>query len=416
MGREDPRGFLRWPMIAKAMFVSNQPYLWIELLSLRSRRDWRPRWQPALRESPVGHPVPFWALPWSSGNLIHHAYHLAQFEARTGRPAERFPAVFEFGGGYGSMCRLFHQLGFSGRYVIYDLPQFSALQAFYLGSLGLPLVDADRLAGADRGVACVSDPATLVQALAWADASCTLSVATWSLSETPAHVRDTIMPLVAECAGVLIAYWRTFGEMNNHEYFSRWAAGHAEFTWSIAPSSACPSTSTSSEHAAGGPTVRSRSRPPHAVLRDGPRGRSTGHGTERSAACSNGTACAAYVPRPRAPATRSSRGAAHACACAWHGPVATMTGAARPLRPRRRGRRWSGSTSTRGQALTLAAIAAHIVLSRAAVLLNTPNIAFVGYRLHFWLSGGTALRRRPPTSGSLTSACRGRTSFSRREA
>ena len=171
MAREDPRAFLRWPTIAKAMFVSNQPYLSIELLSLRSRRDWRRRWRPALRESPVGHPVPFWALPWSSGNLIHHAYHLAQFEARTGRPAERFPAVFEFGGGYGSMCRLFHQLGFSGRYVIYDLPQFSALQAFYLGSLGLPLVDADRLAGADRGVTRVSDPAALERALRWADRS-----------------------------------------------------------------------------------------------------------------------------------------------------------------------------------------------------------------------------------------------------
>jgi hypothetical protein len=235
MGREDPRGFLRWPTIAKAMFVSNQPYLSIELLSLRARRDWRRRWRPALRESPVGHPVPFWALPWSSGNLIHHAYHLTQFEARTGRPADRFPAVFEFGGGYGSMCRLFHQLGFSGRYVIHDLPPFSALQAFYLGSLGLPLVDANRLAGADRGVACVSDPEALERALRWAGTSRALFVATWSLSETPMRVRDTIMPVVADCAGVLIAYWRTFGEMNNHEYFSRWAAGHPEFAWSQRP-------------------------------------------------------------------------------------------------------------------------------------------------------------------------------------
>jgi hypothetical protein len=235
MRREDPRGFLRWPAIAKAMFVSNQPYLALELLSLRARRDWRQRWRPALRESPVGRPVPFWALPWSSGNLIHHAYHLAQFEARTGRPAERFPAVFEFGGGYGSLCRLFHQLGFSGRYVIHDLPQFSALQAFYLGSLGLPLVDADRLAGADRGVVCVSDQPALERALGWADASRALFVATWSLSETPASVREPIMPLAAECAGLLIAYWRRFGEMDNHEYFSRWAAGHPEFAWSPCP-------------------------------------------------------------------------------------------------------------------------------------------------------------------------------------
>jgi hypothetical protein len=235
VGREDPRAFLRWPMIAKAMFVTNQPYLSIELLSLRARRDWRRRWQPALRESAVGHPLPFWALPRSSGNLIHHAYHLAQFEARTGRRAEEFPIVLEFGGGSGSMCRLIHRLGFTGRYVIYDLPEFSALQAFYLGSLGLPLVDADRLEGAERGVARVSDLAALERALRWADASRALFVATWSLSETPARVREPIMPIVARCAGVLIAYWPTFGEMNNHEYFSRWAAEHPEFTWSHRP-------------------------------------------------------------------------------------------------------------------------------------------------------------------------------------
>jgi hypothetical protein len=232
---EDPRAFLRWPTIAKAMFVSNHPYLSLELASLRLRRDWRRRWRPALRESPAGHPVPFWALPWSSGNLIHHAYHLAQFEARTGRAAERFPAVFEFGGGYGSMCRLFYQLGFSGRYVIYDLPQFSALQGYYLGSLDLPLVDADRLSGTDRGIVRVSDPAALRRALDWADAGRALFVATWSLSETPATVRDPIMPCVAACAGVLIAYWVTFGEMDNHEYFSRWAAEHPEFAWTRRP-------------------------------------------------------------------------------------------------------------------------------------------------------------------------------------
>jgi hypothetical protein len=235
VSRDDPRAFLRWPTIAKAMFVSNQPYLSIELLSLRARRDWRHRWRPALRESPVGRPVPYWALPWSSGNLIHHAYHLAQFEARTGRQVNWFPAVFEFGGGYGSMCRLFHQLGFSGRYVIYDLPEFSALQAFYLGSLGLPLVHVDRLAGADRGVVLVSDLATLERALRWADVSRALFVATWSLSETPASVRDAIMPIVSECAGVLIAYWRNFGEMNNHDYFSRWAARSPGFAWAQHP-------------------------------------------------------------------------------------------------------------------------------------------------------------------------------------
>ena len=82
---------------------------------------------------------------------------------------------------------------------------------------------------------CVSDPAALERALRWADAGRALFVATWSLSETPGRVRHTIMPVVADCAGVLIAYWRTFGEMNNHEYFSRWAAEHPELACSQWP-------------------------------------------------------------------------------------------------------------------------------------------------------------------------------------
>lgn len=230
--REDPRSFLRWPVIRKAMCVTNQPYIALELLSLRLRSGWRQRWKPALRESPPGHPLPFWAMPSSSGNLIHHANHLAQFEARTGRPAAGFPAVFEFGGGYGSMCRLFHQLGFAGRYVIYDLPPFSALQTYFLTSLGLPLLSLEQLSAADRGIVCVSDREGLGQALAWAGSTRGLFVGTWSISETPASVREQIMPEVARCEGVLIAYMRTFLEMDNHDLFTRWAAEHAEFRWS----------------------------------------------------------------------------------------------------------------------------------------------------------------------------------------
>lgn len=230
--REDPRAFLRWPVIRKAMFVSNQPYLALELLFLRSRRDWARRWRPALRESATGHPPPFWALPSSSGNLIHHAHHLAQYELRTGRPAAAFPAVFEFGGGYGSMCRLFHQLGFAGRYVIYDLRPFSALQSFFLGSLGLPLLPPGRLPAAGGGVVCVSDAGALDEALAWAGLGRALFVGTWSISETPAHVRERIMPKVAGCDGVLIAYMRNFLEMDNHGLFTAWSAEHPEFAWS----------------------------------------------------------------------------------------------------------------------------------------------------------------------------------------
>jgi hypothetical protein len=42
-----------------------------------------------------------------------------------------FDFVIEFGGGYGSLCRLFFNQQFKGQYVLFDLPPFSALQHFF---------------------------------------------------------------------------------------------------------------------------------------------------------------------------------------------------------------------------------------------------------------------------------------------
>src|SRR3712207_7978939 len=41
------------------------------------------------------------AWPESSGNLLHHAYHVCRFEEATGLRAEQLELVVEFGGGYG---------------------------------------------------------------------------------------------------------------------------------------------------------------------------------------------------------------------------------------------------------------------------------------------------------------------------
>lgn len=72
-----------------------------------------------------------------TNNLIHQAYHLQQWEQATGQRVENLKTIVEFGGGYGAMCLLCHQLGFSGRYIIYDLPEFSLLQQYYLSQCGI---------------------------------------------------------------------------------------------------------------------------------------------------------------------------------------------------------------------------------------------------------------------------------------
>lgn len=102
--RKNSLSFLRWPIIRDTMFVSCSPYLDEELAYLRGHRSWEKRWKPALQETTVGGPDPYWSYPWTSGNTIHHLYHVARFMDAVGGVPEDWDLVFEFGGGYGNLC------------------------------------------------------------------------------------------------------------------------------------------------------------------------------------------------------------------------------------------------------------------------------------------------------------------------
>ncbi|MBT4485620.1 MAG: hypothetical protein HOC71_18285 [Candidatus Latescibacteria bacterium] len=220
----DPAKFLRWDVVKKTMFVTNNPYVIIEFNHLRKKNDWQLRRRKALKESKTGCPVPFLFYPGSSGNLIHHAYHVCRFEEKTGITVDKEDFIFEFGGGYGSMCRLLHNLGFKGKYLIFDLPPFSALQQFYLKSLDITVhASAAEFVRADSGVLCCSEIEELKAILKQCPGrSNSLFIATWSLSETPAEIRDQILPLVDGFESFLIAFQDRFGGIDNKTFFEEW--------------------------------------------------------------------------------------------------------------------------------------------------------------------------------------------------
>ncbi len=229
---DDPRNFLRWPMVQRAMFVTYPPYVMNEFAYLRAQPDWASRWRDAIRESPVGHPLRLGFYPASSGNLTHHAYHLARFESLSGQRVEDLDVVFEFGGGYGGMARLVHNLGFRGRYVTFDLPHFSALQRFFLARLGIPLRTAAEFADGLSGVACVSDLEALRAVLASVRSDArSLFLATWSISETPEHIRASVLPLVSHFSHFCVAYQHRFEEVDNVAYFKRWRETAGDVAW-----------------------------------------------------------------------------------------------------------------------------------------------------------------------------------------
>jgi len=218
--RADPRGFLRWDVIIERMAQSKPEVTTIELAALRALPDWETRWKPALREIAVGRPIPYAEFPESSEPLIQAAYTLSQLESMAGRPAHEWEHVVEFGGGFGNLCRLMHQLGFRGTYVIFDLPPFTLLQRYYLRSAGILRDD-------ERRIVLTSDFAELERAVAEIPSGAWATfVACWSLSETPLALRERVRPLVERIGRYCIAYQEQYGEVDNAKFFgAHWIDG-----------------------------------------------------------------------------------------------------------------------------------------------------------------------------------------------
>ncbi|MEZ4195100.1 MAG: putative sugar O-methyltransferase [Candidatus Paceibacterota bacterium] len=85
-----------------------------------------------LKEHSVGSPI---LNDWqflSSGNTIHHLYHLAKFEHESKQSLSTIKSACELGGGYGNMARLAKALNPEMTYTIIDIPVFSFIQLVYL--------------------------------------------------------------------------------------------------------------------------------------------------------------------------------------------------------------------------------------------------------------------------------------------
>jgi hypothetical protein len=131
--------------------------------------------------------------------------------------------IFEFGGGYGTMCKLFHNLGFRGKYLIFDLPVFSALQTFYLKAAGLTVHSVEEFKAAENGVLAISDQGQLKDLLGRiGESSRAMFIATRSVSEIPILERGFFLSLLRPFEAFLIYYSHTYREVDNTEFFRKW--------------------------------------------------------------------------------------------------------------------------------------------------------------------------------------------------
>jgi len=204
----DPTDFLNWPGIVGTMFVGNAPYIDYEAKMLPPHM-----WN--VGESSFGNPAIYdhFGLA-SSGNLIHQAYHLSQWEGKTQRLVRAIDTIVEVGGGYGAMALIIRRLGFRGRYIILDLPEFSLLQQYYLSNVGIE--DVEFYSTIDQHF----------------DAD--LLIGLYSLNEMPLEARVRIMQL-CPARSYLIAYGANWGGWDN----MAWAAelmkkdGYLWHNWNI---------------------------------------------------------------------------------------------------------------------------------------------------------------------------------------
>lgn len=207
----DPLFFTEWKTIRETMFhVAKEP----EFFSIKKSIFWK-KYKDALRETKVGNPPPYPLYPTSSGNLIHHAYNLLQLLEKFPIEITNLKSIIEFGGGYGSTCRLLYTMGFKGKYTIFDVPEFLALQRYFLSMLDFYKKYTIKL----------------TEKLDEVDQNADICIMTWSLSEVPIVLREQFLNKIGKPSYFLIAYQKDFGNVDNIQYFKNFKEKYSEYTW-----------------------------------------------------------------------------------------------------------------------------------------------------------------------------------------
>ena len=202
--------FLKIGFLQKIFFVHNRLFIFFELLELK-KKNWS-FYKPLLKESPVGDPVRYFLYPNSSGNTINHVYHLSVLRDCFGVKLKSINSIFEFGGGYGCMARIFYYLNKKVKYTIFDTSIINLLQYYYLKSLNFDVGYKNnqfRLLNKYKHIKNVKNKKN------------SLFVANWSLSEVPLTFRNKFIPTIACHQFFLISFQATFEEIDNYNYFQK---------------------------------------------------------------------------------------------------------------------------------------------------------------------------------------------------
>ncbi len=203
------KNFLRNQFIQKMFFVHNRFFIFNELNDLRKNKNWL-FYKNLLIEDDVGDPVRYFLYPKSSGNQINHIYHLSQLENALNINLNEIENVFEFGGGYGCMARIFSKINEKVNYTIFDTNLVNCIQYYYLKQNNL---DVD-FKNAQFSLINNIGELNLKQ-----NVKNSVFLANWSLSEVPIEFRKTITNHIENYEYIMISFQEFFEDINNLDYF-----------------------------------------------------------------------------------------------------------------------------------------------------------------------------------------------------
>ena len=210
--KKDITNFLRESFIQKMFFLHNRFFVYAELKDLQKNKRWS-LYKKLINEDIVGNPIRYFLYPDSSGNRINHVYHLNILSRELNINLTDIKKVFEFGGGYGCMARIFSKLNKKIKYTCFDTHNVNLLQFYYLKHNNLDVGFSKKnnfFLNSNLKKVKETHESKLKS----------LFIANWSLSETPNKFRKNFISIIKKNEFILICFQEKFEDIDNLKYFN----------------------------------------------------------------------------------------------------------------------------------------------------------------------------------------------------
>ncbi len=205
------QNFLREGFIQKMFFVHNRLFIYDELKILKKSKKWK-FYKKLLNEDNVGNPVRYFLYPNSSGNRINHVFHLSILMNEFRFDIKKIKKVFEFGGGYGCMARIFSKINRNIKYICFDTFCVNLLQFYYLKHNNL------NVGFSKKNNFFLNSNLNKIKNFE-KNYQNTLFIANWSISETPINFRKKFEKIMMNSSYILIGFQENFENIDNLKYF-----------------------------------------------------------------------------------------------------------------------------------------------------------------------------------------------------